>query len=275
MGKDTKVEWCDHSWGPWRGGCDPRGPECTNCYARRDMKRYGHDPDVLVRSKTTFNDPLKWKEPARIFVCSWSDFFLQDADPLRADAWDVMRRAAQHTYIIPTKRPELIMDRLPDDWDDGWPNVWLLVSAGTQESFDKWWPILRDVPAAVRGISIEPLLDSTMNIDDYFVKVTQVGYGPDNWASDYQDVEEKPDWVVIGGESASLKDARRFPIDMAEEIVDLCDFTDTPVFVKQMGTRWARETSIQVDATPYQLGDRKGSKMEWWPEHLMVRQWPM
>ncbi len=59
MGKNSGVPWTDHSWSPWYGGCSPRGPECANCYARWDMKRYGKDPDVLtLAGRATFRGPL-------------------------------------------------------------------------------------------------------------------------------------------------------------------------------------------------------------------------
>lgn len=278
MGKNSAIEWTDHTWNPWRGGCTPRGPECMHCYARRDMNRYGHDPSVLVRSKTTFRAPLKWQEPARVFVCSWSDFFLEEADRLRPEAWEIMRQSPQHTYIIPTKRPELITDRLPAGWGDGWPNVWLLVSAGTQDNLDKWWGILRSVPAAVRGISMEPLLESvdpTVCLACRFYaselkhpRRGTIGGTPHRAAR----LHPRADWIIVGGESGP--GARPMEITWAESLVEQCKAAGVPVFVKQLGTHWAKSLVTANGKTVYQLGDRKGSRMEYWPEDLKIREYP-
>lgn len=88
MGKDSGVSWCDHTWNPWQG-CRKVSSGCLNCYMYRDKKRYGQDQATVVRSKPgTFNAPMKWKDQAKVFVCSWSDFFIEDADAWRDDAWE-------------------------------------------------------------------------------------------------------------------------------------------------------------------------------------------
>ena len=257
MGKDSAISWTDHTYNPWYGGCTPRGPECRECYAKRDMRRYGKDPEVLTRAKpTTFRNPLKWKDPAKIFVCSWSDFFLESVPPTwRWDAWDIMRQAPQHTYIIPTKRPENILEALPFNWEDC-RNVWLLISAGTQASLDKRWSQFAEIPAAVKGVSIEPMLEPLEM--DYHL---------------HQMVPSKS-WIILGGESADgPRSARPFPVDGAMNVVEAA--YDIPVFVKQMGTHWAYHTVVQDGKTAYQLGDRKGVRMEWWPEELRVQEFPV
>jgi len=71
----------------------------------RDMARYGWNPRQIRRSKTRFDEPRKLREPTPIFTCSWSDFFIQDADAWRSEAWEIIRQTPQHTYLILTKRP--------------------------------------------------------------------------------------------------------------------------------------------------------------------------
>jgi hypothetical protein len=127
----------------------------------RDQRRYGRDPEVVVRAApATFNAPLKWDSPELIFTCSWSDWFHVAADPWRDEAWDIIRRTPQHTYMVLTKRPGRIHRCLPDDWGDGYPNVWLGVSiedaAVTYRANQ-----LRRIPAALRFISAEPLLGAS------------------------------------------------------------------------------------------------------------------
>ncbi len=133
MGKSTLIEWTNASWNPWRG-CHKVSQGCKHCYMFRDQTKYGHDPNVVVRSKTTFNDPLKWTQHVRngaqlkVFTCSWSDWFIKEADPWRDEAWSIIRATPNIIYQILTKRAESIHDCLPEDWGNGWPNVWLGVS---------------------------------------------------------------------------------------------------------------------------------------------------
>lgn len=88
MSEQTGIEWTDATWNPWKG-CLKVSPGCKQCYMYRDMNRFGHDPMVVVRSKTTFNNPLKWAKNgkvssgAKIFACSWSDWFIDQADEWR------------------------------------------------------------------------------------------------------------------------------------------------------------------------------------------------
>ena len=176
MGETTGISWATATWNPWMG-CTKVSAGCDHCYMFREQRQYGHDPQVVRRSKTTFGAPLKWKDPELIFTCSWSDWFHKDADLWRGEAWDVIRRSPQHTYMILTKRPGRIARHLPPDWGAGWPNVWLGTSVESNEFLSRV-RILRDVPAALRFISAEPLLAPLPDLD-------LAGIG----------------WVITGGES--------------------------------------------------------------------------
>jgi protein gp37 len=140
------ISGCDESWNPWHG-CEKVSEECRFCYMYRDKERYGQNPIQVVRSKTKFDAPLKYKTPKLVFSCSWSDFFIDHADPWRPEAWEIMRQASQHTYLLLTKRPERIVDHLPDRWP--WAHVWLGVSVGIRQSL---WRVvcLREIPGACR-----------------------------------------------------------------------------------------------------------------------------
>jgi len=214
MAETTGIEWADASWNPWQG-CRKVSPGCKFCYAERDMERYGKDFTAVVRSKTTFDAPLRWlkngkvKPDARIFTCSFSDFFIEDADKWRDEAWNIIKRTP-YTYLILTKRPENIEGRLPDDWGDGYPNVWLLVSAENQEMFNKRWDILEDIPAVIKGVSAEPLLG--------FINI---GTGT------------HPDWIITGGESGGT--SRKMKKEWALFLIDQCEMYKIPVFHKQNG----------------------------------------
>ncbi len=210
MGKDTGIAWTDHTWNPWQG-CHKVSPGCRECYMYREKRRYGQDPTVVVRSKPpTFNAPLKWTEPARVFVCSWSDFFVEEADPWRSEAWEIIRAAPHLTFQILTKRPERIAKCLPPGRLD---NVWLGVSVESDAERHRIEPLLaaRDrVP--VLYVSAEPLI-AHLNL----------------WYFEYAAL----DWVIVGGESGA--GCRPMDLDWARSIVKWCQEIGVAPFVKQLG----------------------------------------
>jgi protein gp37 len=131
----------------------------------RDKARFKQDPRLVVRSSpATFNAPLRtgkdrYRSGDRIFTCSWSDFFIREADEWRADAWEVIRKRPDLIWQILTKRPERIRDHLPPDWGSGWPQVHLGVSVENQDTAEERIPVLLRIPAAIRFLSMEPLLE--------------------------------------------------------------------------------------------------------------------
>jgi protein gp37 len=207
MGRSTTIAWSDCTWNPWQG-CRHVSPGCDHCYMFRDKTRYGQNPTQIQRSKTTFTAPLKWHEPQRIFTCSWSDFFIQDADAWRPDAWEIIRRTPQHTYMILTKRPQLIRARLPQDWGPGYPNVWLGVSVENPRMQAHRIPVLQQTPAVRRFLSIEPLLEPLDPLD-----LTGIS------------------WVIVGGESGP--GYRSMPHAWVWPILEACQRQDVAFFFKQ------------------------------------------
>lgn len=209
MGERTGIEWTDHTWNPWRG-CAKVSPGCKHCYMFRDQRRYGMDPATVVRAaRQTFRAPLRWREPAMVFTCSWSDWFIEGADEWRADAWAIVRETPWLRYQILTKRPELVADRLPADWGEGWPNVWLGVSVEDQAHVHRW-AALQEIPAAVRFLSCEPLL-GPLELGDL------AGL----------------DWLIAGGESGP--GCRPMDPAWAERLRDRCVEAGVPFFFKQHG----------------------------------------
>ena len=240
MGKDSSIEWTTHTQNFWVG-CRKVSSGCLNCYMFREQERYGNDPTLIRRtSDKTFYAPLAWKEPAYVFTCSWSDFFLEDADGWRDDAWNIIKQTPHLTYQILTKRPHNIEGRLPKDWGNGYPNVWLGVSVEDPKNL---WRIeeLYKYPAALYFVSHEPLLKP------HFLE----RYAPLGWA-------------IIGGESGS--DARPMNLDGVLEMIEEFHAYGIPVFVKQLGTAWAKEH-------PW-AKDWKGADISEWPEALIIREMP-
>lgn len=230
MGANSKIEWTDHTWNPWRG-CRKVSAGCKHCYMFREQVRYGRDPSVVVRaSRSTFFAPKRWTESARVFTCSWSDWFIEQADPWRDDAWEVIRSTPQLTYQILTKRPELIAERLPADWGHGWPNVWLGVSVENQAAADKRIPLLLKIPAKVRFLSCEPLLGPV----DFLASVFHATFPGLRLETGIKAATNCGiDWVIAGGESGPK--ARPMHQDWARSIRDQCQSAGVPFFFKQWG----------------------------------------
>lgn len=235
MGEKTDIGWTQHTQNFWQG-CHKVSPGCKYCYMFRDKIRYGKDPNVVVRSKDpTFFAPLKWKEPALVFTCSWSDFFIEEADPWRAEAWDVIRRTPHLTYQVLTKRPERIADHLPADWGDGWPNVWLGTSVENQKYADERIPQLIEIPAQTKFLSCEPLL-GPLNLEEYlsweyYVPPYQLKHGDDSGARNYNPI----DWVITGGESGPRDKIRPANPEWFRSIRDQCQAAGVSFFHKQHG----------------------------------------
>lgn len=204
MAKNSGIDWTDHTWNPWQG-CRKVSPGCLHCYMYRDKQRFGHDPATVVRSKpATFSAPLKWKEPAKVFVCSWSDFFIEDADQWRAEALDIITRCKHLTFLLLTKRGE----RLPVN---GYPgNVWVGVTAEDQDRFEERMLYLSEIDAPVKFVSVEPMLED-ISIYNYRSEI---------------------DWIICGGESGPH--AREMKPEWALSLKDQCAADGIPFFMKQM-----------------------------------------
>jgi protein gp37 len=234
MGEKTGIEFADKTWNPWQG-CAKVSPGCDNCYMFREKKMYGQDPETVIRSKPpTFNAPLKWAEPEIVFTASWSDWFIREADDWRAEAWDIIRRTPHLFYLVFTKRPQNIPDRLPPDWGSGYPNVMLVVTTENQEEADRRIPKILRIPAAYRGISAEPLL-GPMDIEPYLWPqciATKEEHDRDHDHGLWCD-ERSLDWVVVGGESGPR--SRPMHPDWVSSIRDQCRQSSVPFFFKQWG----------------------------------------
>ena len=214
MGDKTIIAWTDHTQNFWMG-CSAVSPGCEKCYMFAAQERYGRDPFRVTRTGgSIWKQPARWNAEARaegkrhrVFTCSWSDFFHRDADAWRGDAWDIIKRTPYLDYQILTKRPGRIREHLPVDWGTGYPNVWLGVSVESRE----WlWRLntLREIPATVRFVSFEPLLESV---------------APMNLAGIH--------WAIVGGESGP--GFRPMDHQWAREIRDASRASGTAFFFKQ------------------------------------------
>ena len=274
----TGIEWTDETWNPVTG-CTKVSPGCAHCYAEDVAKRFWKGrpfEDVWFHTKR-LEQPLHWKRPRRVFVNSMSDLFHEDLKTHHiSDIFYVMMNAPQHTFQVLTKRPDRMRTYMREHPAFQLPNVWLGVSVENQRMADGRIPILQDTPAAVRFLSVEPLLGE---VDLYRggwsllrpIKSPTMG-GP-----------RKPpiDWVIVGGESG--RKARPCNLAWVHEIVRQCSREGVPCFVKQLGSNpvaagdpsdpWL--TIESDDGTrPIVLRDSKGGNWSEWPDSLRVREFP-
>ncbi|MEM6775636.1 MAG: DUF5131 family protein, partial [Pseudomonadota bacterium] len=171
MGDTTGISWTDHTFNPW-WGCTKIAPGCDNCYAATLDARTGGDywdPKVAPRRTKAPNwrKPRKWNEIAeisnrrrRVFCGSMMDWCDKNAPPgARAELFELIKQTPMLDWQLLTKRATRIQECLPADWGDGYPNVWLGVTAEDVEFGIPRINALREIPAAVRFVSAEPLLE--------------------------------------------------------------------------------------------------------------------
>jgi len=152
-------------WNPWHG-CVKISEGCQNCYMYfLDRIRDKNGAEIYL-TKTNFSYPLyrdrnghyKVKSGELIRVCMSSDFFLEEADSWRSEAWQIIKRRSDVKFFLLTKRPQRIKACLPHDWEDGWENVFMNVTCENQKRADERIPILLDLPFKHKGIMTAPLI---------------------------------------------------------------------------------------------------------------------
>ncbi len=226
MAQKSAIEWTHSTWNPIRG-CTKVSPGCKHCYAEAFAERWrgvkGHPYEQgfdLRLVPEALEAPLAWKRPRTIFVNSMSDLFHEEV-PLDyiQRVFDVMVRADWHTFQILTKRSERLRELAPQL---PWPrNVWQGVTVESQ-SYVHRIRDLETVPAAVRFLSLEPLLSAipTLPLDEIH-------------------------WVIVGGESGHR--ARPMKAEWAREIRDHCLRHGVPFFFKQWGGRAPKKAGRLLD----------------------------
>ena len=251
--KNTTIEWTDRSHNFWHG-CSKISSGCKYCYMYRNKAKNKEDGSKIYRlSEKTFYSPYSIKEPLKIFTNSYSDFFIQEADSWRQDAWDVIKDTPHLSWQILTKRPERILECLPDDWGpNGYPNVWLGVTIEEQMYFHRA-ETLAKIPARVRFISAEPLLEEM----DFLVSKNGKRI-----IDDFQ-------WVILGGESGNEYGEYLYrPSEIAwyeRAINDLKSQTNVAVFMKQLGSHLRKTMKLQ---------HYHGGELAEWPSSLQIREFP-
>jgi protein gp37 len=219
MSVGSSIEWTDATWNPVRG-CTKVSPGCAHCYAETFAERFrgvpGHPYEYgfdlrLVPAKLA--DPFRWRKSCRVFVNSMSDLFHEGVpDDYIVSVTRVMARANWHQYQVLTKRSRRLHDLLKTKlrFCQELRHIWWGVSVENRKHGLPRVDHLRDAPAGVRFLSIEPLLEDLGRFD-----LTGI------------------DWVIVGGESGA--GARPIAEEWVLSIRDQCKRTGVPFFFKQWG----------------------------------------
>ena len=249
----TKIEWATDVWNPITG-CSPISEGCQNCYARRMSYRlrgrFGYpkgDPfQLILHSAKILNKPLKWKKARKIFVCSMGDLFHEDLPDWMIT--QVMNRVlydgiSHHTFMLLTKRPKQMKKYFEsiDNMQKSFNNVWLGITAENQRRADERIPILLQIPAAVRFVSVEPMLER-INIEPWLMKWTGKNSGlkpPLSTALEFLKDIPGLDWVICGPETGPK--ARPCKPEWIEDLYEQCKVAGIPFFDKRKTGWLARE----------------------------------
>lgn len=217
MAENSGIGWTTHTNNFW-WGCHKVSEECRFCYIDRMMNRVGIEAfKGPIKTKAGWKNHARWnKECAksgdryRIFTCSMSDFLHRGADEWRAEAWAAIKSTPNLDWLILTKRADDIEACLPEDWGHGYPNVWLGVTIGKQDSM---WRLdyLKKVPARIKFVSAEPLLE----------------------AIDFGGNLKGINWVISGCESGAVDKRRPMEMSWIESIDTQCNEAGTAHFFKQ------------------------------------------
>ena len=287
MGESTQIGWTDHTFNS-HIGCQRVSPACGGakgvggCYAealvtgrmgynptsadpRRRLTLWG-PPSTSTRQRTSptnWRNPVKWNAAAkaegvrrRVFCASLADVFEDHPDlpAVRADLWPLIEACGSLDWQLLTKRPENILAMVPPAWLDVWPaHVWVGTTVEDQRRANERIPHLLAVPARVRFLSCEPMLEAidltrldifkgegwTKSLPGepatYYDALRGSGLRPSWTGVSIETTSSAIAWCIVGGESGP--GARPFDLAWARSIVAQCDAAGIPVFVKQLGAQ--------------------------------------
>lgn len=217
------------SWNPWHG-CRKISAGCLNCYVYRIDARHGKDSSVVTKN-ADFDLPVRKNrkgeyklQPDRegiVYTCFTSDFFLDEADEWRIEAWKMIRLRSDLTFLIITKRIHRFYECIPDDWGDGYDNVMICSTVENQDRADYRLPILLKAPIKHKMIICEPLL-TDIDLVEYL----------------YPSIEG----VIVGGESGN--EARICDYEWVLHIRQQCITAEIPFHFKQTGANFKKGDKI-------------------------------
>ena len=212
-------------WNLWHG-CHKWSAGCKHCYVYRGDARREVDSSVVVRTKN-FDLPLRKKRNGEfkippgtfVYTCFTSDFFVEDADKWRAEAWEMIRCRSDLHFMMITKRIDRFSDCLPDDWGDGYDNVTICCTVENQACADYRLPIYKRAPIKHKIIICEPLLE----------RIDLSTYAVGEW------IEQ----IVAGGESGY--EARPCDFEWVMDLRRICVENKVEFWFKQTGSKFVKD----------------------------------
>ena len=212
-------------WNLWHG-CHKLSEGCRYCYVYRGDAKRDIDSTIVTKTKN-FDLPVQkkrngdYKIPSgtTLYTCFTSDFFVDDADPWRTEAWEMIRLRDDLNFMMITKRIDRLHISLPDDWGDGYEHVTICCTIENQNRADYRLPIYKAAPIKHKILILEPLLE----------RIDLRPYAIGSW------VEQ----VVVGGESGY--EARSCDYDWVMEIRNLCVENNVSFWFKQTGAKFVKD----------------------------------
>lgn len=222
------IESKSKMWNLWHG-CHKLSAGCAHCYVYRSDSKRGIDSSVITKTKS-FDLPIQKKRNGEyripsgslVYTCFTSDFFLEDADVWRTEAWEMIRTRSDLRFTMITKRIDRLHISLPEDWGNGYENVTICCTIENQDKADYRLPIYKAAPIKHKTIICEPLLE----------RVDLARYDIGSW------VEQ----VVAGGESGY--DARPCDFDWIMELRNLCVEQNVSFWFKQTGAKFIKDGKL-------------------------------
>lgn len=215
-------------WNLWHG-CHKLSTGCKYCYVYRGDAKHEVDSTIVTKTKSfdlpvlkKRNGEYKIASGTTVYTCFTSDFFVEDADLWRPEAWQMMRLRSDLNFMIITKRIDRFLETLPDDWGEGYDNITICCTIENQDRADYRLPIYKTVPIKHKILICEPLLE----------RIDLSPYDIGSW------VEQ----VVVGGESGY--EARPCNFDWVMEIHDLCVKSNVSFWFKQTGAKFVKDGKL-------------------------------
>jgi protein gp37 len=266
MAVKSNIQWTDATWNIARG-CTKVDEDCKFCYMYREsLNGTRYEPKEVTKTKGVFTMPLRYKEvwskcwngKPLIFASSLTDWGHPAIDSYRHEMFSIIRQRSDLVFQLLTKRTERLDEILPEDWGEGYKNVWLGTSIGSNDSLHRMFELVR-TPARTKFLSLEPMHgEIDLEVARLYVKRLDVSFY----------ALPGIDWVIVGGESGNENGQYRYrecKIEWIEKVIEQCRRSHIPVFVKQLGTHLAKQLK---------LSDRHGGNIDEWPEHLRIREFP-
>lgn len=224
------IEYKSMMWNLWHG-CHKLSPGCKHCYVYRGDARRSIDSNLVTQTKN-FDLPVRkkrngeYKVPSGtlLYTCFTSDFFLEDADPWRAEAWKMISLRKDLQFMIITKRIDRFMETIPDDWGEGYDHVTICCTIENQDRAIYRLPIYKKAPIKHKILICEPLLER-IDLDLY-------------------DIGSWIEQVVVGGESGN--EARPCNFDWILELSNVCMKNNVSFWFKQTGAKFIKDGKLYL-----------------------------